>query len=877
MLQGAILEGPLRSGAYALVRRGVVDPVYLQDIPGVRELRDGVLSIPRNLVPDVGELPKLPTMTPSGKLTLRQYQLEALAFAADLGRKGALLALDVGLGKLQPLDAKVATPTGWTTIGALRVGQEVLTPSGTERVQAFSAVQDVPVYRITFNDGAQTECSLDHAWLVQTTNYRKRGQLGVVMTLRELLADWTWKNGNTKWYTPEYEAVERAEANLPIDPWLLGALLGDGGFSQTTLTFTNSEEDICARAQEALQAIGVTWRETAPGNYALKCAGNLRTQLARLDLLGKLSGEKHIPAEYLYSSIEQRLELLRGLLDTDGDISADGSCVTFNTSSPRLRDGVIELVRSLAGEANQQDKPEPRYTYKGEDRVGQPAYRVAINLPEYRPVSSNKHLDRWRLFTKRRPARGFKSVEYVGHKPCQCIQVSGSKGLYFTDDYIITHNTLVALQLIYALNLRPFVVLAPKQARPTWCREDADPRKHYGFNVWAAQGRTPPESTPTAHGYFVHYEILSPQWEAWVRALNPKCIICDESHILRNITDRTTRIFSLTTHWSVEKRLMLTATPIVNKLMDLWMPLHIAEPGGWGKRFEFGIRYAGFIQGEYGWMETGETYGTELRRRLERSMVALSRHDVRDELPPMERRRVLIPQDALPEEPMREYRKVAVETKKWMAEGNRTIQGIDLQKYTALAASLSTAKGAVAPEQVEELLLRHDKVLVLCWYEETAAQLAEALAARTGAPTFLTTGKTTDKKRQRQLAALAAVKGKAVYVATLGTTQMSINQLVCCSALLFVDLYWLPAALLQAEGRLHREGQDRDVEVVYMLVENSMDDVMYKALRRKADVAARLSADNDGTPLIESLGSGSDKTALVEMLAQLPTDEEWEL
>jgi hypothetical protein len=161
-------------------------------------------------------------------------------------------------------------------------------------------------------------------------------------------------------------------------------------------------------------------------------------------LKGTKSNSKFIPQIYKLGSIKQRIELLQGLLDTDGYISKNGS-VFFYTVSDQLASDVVEIVNSLGGIVKSSVKY-PKYTYRGEVRNGQKCNVLCICLPNN--IMPFK-LERKMLLVKDRikyfPTRYISDIIEVGQKECQCISVDAPDSLYVTDNFILTHNTLLAV------------------------------------------------------------------------------------------------------------------------------------------------------------------------------------------------------------------------------------------------------------------------------------------------------------------------------------------------------------------------------------------------------------------------------------------------
>lgn len=174
----------------------------------------------------------------------------------------------------------------------------------------------------------------------------------------------------------------------------------------------------------------------------IKYTNRVKNELYKLNLLGKKANEKFIPREYIYnSSIEDRLELLRGLLDTDG--TNDGTCAAFTTVSEKLCKDIIELVRSLGGRANYytRDRREESKMYDNHNIISrQISYEVCINLLNYNPFYISRKADRYNPKSTHLPR--ISSIEKIGKTDIQCILLDSDDGLYITDDYIVTHNSM---------------------------------------------------------------------------------------------------------------------------------------------------------------------------------------------------------------------------------------------------------------------------------------------------------------------------------------------------------------------------------------------------------------------------------------------------
>lgn len=379
-----------------------------------------------------------------------------------------VLAGRPGLGKGQPFSAKVLTPKGFVTMGSLKVGDPIIGRDGkTYAVEGIFPLGVKPIYKISTTDGRSTECTDDHLWLTETRNERRAITKGWSVKTTEEIRKTITRNDNDSpnHALPTNEPIEFETLNNPltIDPYLMGLILGDGGLTGDSVHFTNSEPDIQNRFT-AFFPVGHV-RFNGEKEFYIRAKSGLKQKLIDYGLFGHYSYQKFIPTDYLRAKPEERLALLRGLLDTDGNV-CDTGIIEYGTSAPQLKTDVEFLVRSLGGRVSTASRI-PYYTYKGLKRPGKEAYRLIIRFPHNLvPVSSVKHLSKWAGPNKRQEHVSIKSVEYIGDKEAQCIKVSAPDQLYVTDDFIVTHNTAFAINV--ARNVaenRPVLFFSLEQTR----------------------------------------------------------------------------------------------------------------------------------------------------------------------------------------------------------------------------------------------------------------------------------------------------------------------------------------------------------------------------------------------------------------------------
>lgn len=342
--------------------------------------------------------------------------------------------------KAQPLDSLVLTPSGWVKMETLKKGDYIIGSNGTPvTVTGIYPQGKLDCYTVEFVDGAKVECSKDHLWFVTNQYGTGNPQL---FTLEEVHKRMLKPIGKYKtlyrFRVPIAKPIIYKNSTLSLHPYLLGVLLGDGCISGHVVEISIGKED----EKEMLHNIrkilpsGMIIKKSTGNNYSwiLKNPANknfnpIIRNLRKMNLMGKCSHNKFIPQEYFIASINDRLNLLQGLLDTDG--CAYKGHMMFDSTSFALASGVVELVRSLGGTARLRKTPGTK----------KPQFRVALRLENgLKPFKLTRKLNKLRtLYTK--PSRYIDSIEKTGIKEMQCISVSAEDGLYVTNDFIVTHNT----------------------------------------------------------------------------------------------------------------------------------------------------------------------------------------------------------------------------------------------------------------------------------------------------------------------------------------------------------------------------------------------------------------------------------------------------
>jgi len=362
------------------------------------------------------------------------------------------------IGKAQPKSLIFETPDGMREWGDIKVGDRVFGVNG--EITEVIAVHEKgvrQVYEVSFDDGSSTLCCEDHIWTVRGRSQRRMDRFGgkkgnwIQKTTRELI-DYgvTRPNGVLRarqWELPLSGAVEfDNNYSIDIDPYVLGLWLGDGGRESGRIT-TNDEDVL---SQLKFRNINYsTGRKNGTDALSITIYG-LKVKLRELGILDKYSYEKSVPDSYKYSDSNIRAEVLRGLLDTDGESNKYGA-ILFSSTSKCLAEDIIWLVRSLGGKARISPKVKrPYYTNGNGERVeGRICYRVFIAMPhDFQSFYVKRKQDRVINVRGRSLHKWISSIEPVSEEDCMCITINKKDGLYLTNDFIVTHNSALVSWLI---------------------------------------------------------------------------------------------------------------------------------------------------------------------------------------------------------------------------------------------------------------------------------------------------------------------------------------------------------------------------------------------------------------------------------------------
>ena len=367
-----------------------------------------------------------------------------------------------GGSKLLREDELIRTKESWTKIRDIKVGDKVYGSDGklANVISKTSLQRNVNMYRITLRDGRQIECCEDHQWKVWSKykNQRSKDIIWSVLSTKELAKNYfnIRKDSKASTYKECKEYHYALPINLPlldedekeylIHPYIVGVLLGDGCITQKTITISSEDIDIINRVRELLpNGYDINLMPSTTNSYIITCSK--KNKIAFYKLCQKIGIWKHnshtkfIPEEYKYGSYNQRLELLKGLMDTDG--TADSRHITYCTVSNKLSNDFLDVARSIGLHC----KHSIRESWFNGNRY---ADCNSISIYTNKPIFSlNRKLDRYINHTKSKQGQSrydkvfITNIEYIGKGNGYCIQVDNEDSTYLTKDYIVTHNSFL--------------------------------------------------------------------------------------------------------------------------------------------------------------------------------------------------------------------------------------------------------------------------------------------------------------------------------------------------------------------------------------------------------------------------------------------------
>lgn len=793
-----------------------------------------------------------------------------------LARRGAILADSMGVAKGEPLDTLLYTPNGRKRMGDIQVGDEVIGSNGkATTVSGVFPLGKKKIYRVTFSDGYYLDVTDEHYWEVTSPEIKYEGDYRKFVLDTNQLMDkngyveekcpngricrkktyYKSKNGNLNWQIPIVKPIEfNVGVKLPIEPYLMGVMLGGGHITKSNASAIelpiNGVDEILTGVEYRKYVSTETKRKLYVNKYidALKELGLVRTR----------SWDKFIPEIYKYASVDERLSLLQGLMDTDGSplvykkIGTVGTNITKGaqiiTVSEKLCDDIAEIVHSLGGICHKSGGV-GSYVKNGVKVICGKYFKLNINLSNgMNPFRVKDKADKYSERKKHDVVRFIKNIEFLGEQEAQCIRVEAENHLYVSNHAIVTHNTIQAIVAALETRYKRVLVVCPAAVKINWEREI----NIFSDNTSIINGTVFRQARFT----IINYDILknfhtskgmleeNPNTPINTTLIDAKfdLIIVDEAHNLRNKDSKRGEIISeLCTVYGQPRVWLLSGTPVANRPKDFYNLLKLIRTPltndypYYVKRYCKGHKQTvKFRNGSERstWVANGADNLDELNQRVKHLMIRRMKEDVLD----MPEKRV-----------MNLYLKLGKSAKErydsawddYLAERKRRHKGTNIDRKLVETIILRQLVADEAIPFTHELAMDivdgGEKVVIFTTFDSEQKKLKELL----GDIAVFHNGKMTDKQKQISVDRFQTDDSVRVFVGNVISAGAGIT-LTAGTKTIFNSFSWVPGDNDQAEDRTHRLGQKNDCLVYYMMFEGSVSEIVLRSLKSKNKVISQI-------------------------------------
>ena len=357
---------------------------------------------------------------------LYKYQKEVINLAEK--NRFSIMKWPRQAGKALSLDTPIPTPSGWTTMGDIKIGDYILGNDGkpTKVTFATEVMKNRKCYQVEFDNGEVILADAEHLWEVNSSNWKKKNQIKTTEYIKNYLENTTSKN--KKIYINIGNPLELDEIKLPIKPYTLGVWLCNG-VSDNANYIQSNEDDIEISNYIKSDGYDLSDKKCFVDDFHQRDIKGFVSKLKNNNLLNN----KHIPNIYLRSSINQRLDLLKGLMDADGLVDENGLC-EFYHKDKNLIEQIKELLSSLSIKNKLKSKIINETMY----------YVLSFSTIKYDVFKLERKLEKQKRCLNRKKDTRFyiKSIKEVESVPVRCIQVDNDNHMFLCGKSMIpTHNT----------------------------------------------------------------------------------------------------------------------------------------------------------------------------------------------------------------------------------------------------------------------------------------------------------------------------------------------------------------------------------------------------------------------------------------------------
>ena len=790
---------------------------------------------------------------------------QKIAIEKLLANDKFILADDMGLGKFLDNNTLIYNELGVKKMGEIVIGDKVIGSNGKPcNVIGVFPQGKKETYKITFNDGYTILSGDEHLWSVSSPNYgknRKNDRLKKYLVLstkqmfeggkilikgsgynedRDYKIETYYKspNGNNKWQIPIVKPIEFDNKNiLPIDPYLLGLGLGDGSFKNKNIKFSVHKDDY----DSLFSLFGL--KENKPQDNKRNGYINVGNSLFDLHLEHTRSHNKFIPDIYKYSSIENRLSILQGLMDTDGHCmkSKNGNFngTEYSTVSEKLCDDLAEIVHTLGGICRKRSR-RSFYKKNGVRVECKISYRLNIKLPPgMNPFRLKRKLELYNEPKKYPTGRYITNIEKYGESECTCISVDSPDKLYVAEHAIVTHNTTSAAIASLESGAKKILIICPASLKINWLREI---KNYSDERVLIVEGK---KWGSTFKFYIINYDIIK-NYHA-IGNENPELnlienekfdlAIVDEAHMISNTTANRTKLLNDILS-KIPKVWLLTGTPMTSRPINYFNLLNIVDSPltlnwqSYVKRYCKGFQFT--VNGKKIWNTSGASHLDELRERTKNLVLRRMKTDILD-LPEKFISPVFLElKSTYYEEELEDFMRISNEKK-----DNENIT-VTINRLMKIRQVISFEKIDYTCELIDKALEQDKKVIVFTNFTMTLDMLHEKYKKNS----VILDGRMSKEKRQESVDKFQNEDKIKIFISNIVAGGVGIT-LTAAEVVIMNDLAFVPALHSQAEDRAYRYGQKKGVMVYYPIFDNTIERIIYNMLNKKKNIIDQVMGDGE--------------------------------
>lgn len=863
-VSGKLKRNQTKSDLFFLPKTQLLDDPYYEEI---------------NVEVDFDKYEKIDTFNNMDGTTGRKiFELQKEGIKFLLTRKGAILADGMGSGKCVEINELVYTPNGLKKIGDIKVGDYVIGSNGLPTLVEGVYPQPIKdLYRVTFNDGFSILCCEEHLWTVYSrtngpnsnNNRNKSHTLSVGQMLdKDLIYEssnngkiikiktyYKEPNGNNKWQINIVKPIQfENEYTLPIEPYLLGIILSNGHIKEKYVKIELHKDDF----DEIFQSV-INLNENKPCGNKRTCSFNFGSILNDLNLSNTRSHKKFIPEIYKYSSVEDRLAILQGLMDTDaycGIIKTNNfESTEYTTTSEQLANDVAEIVHSLGGIVRIKTKIGSYKKPDGTKVMCKKVYRLNIKLSNgMNPFRLKRKADLYNQPEKYKVGRYIKDISFERKGESVCIKVSAPDHLFVMKHGIVTHNTVQATVAALETGAKKILIVCPSSVKINWKREINYYNEH---DIAIINGKKWEDAKFTIINYDIlknfhtvktdknkdDYDFIENQ-----HLLNSNFDLCiiDEAHNLKNKDSIRGTIMSDICN-NIDRVWLLSGTPVANRPMDYYNLLKLIKHPITNNWKFYATRYCDGKQintrlkngrTKKVWLTNGASNLDELN--LKTKNVFLRR--LTEEFTDMPDKTVIPVINELSTIQRREYERLWDD---YLLEREKTGKNVDLQKDLV---ELGLLRKYIAMQTIpytidiaNEILSEGKKVVIFTCFTDELLELENYF----GNKCVVHYGQMSEKEKQISVDEFQNREdGPMVFIGNIKSAGVGIT-LTRAHYLIFNSFNWVPGDVEQSEFRCFRIGQKNNVKIYYNLFSDTIINQMWYVLKYKQSIINQIIGDKN--------------------------------